>query len=423
MTDHHRVPSAFRLNLEQQKNRAKDLLRAAKTGDSSALARLAHVHQDSSLQLADAQLAIARELRFASWARLKAHVESLDRQRAAIDAGGAAPDGDRKTLHVRCGSDIQDTLVEAGFTGDFLEHALPYCQGPATRGPHRHELMARFLVDAYPDARGGLVYERELEGLPRGEQLLDRSAEDYERVVIWMEHDSWDQLVLARLLSHYAEAKRPPVLELIAVDEFPGGERFRGLGQLPAEALRLLWPTRKAVTSAQLALGQAAWLAITSDDPRELVALARSGTPALPIMAPALQRHLRELPALENGLSLTEQLLVLALSERSMVLGRVMWEMIQWREPLPWMTDLGLLHVVNDMLKASEPVIVRTPPQPGQRWFAQRLAITDLGLTVLRGALDWHSLLPPPRWVGGMRIQPGRPGWRWDEARGDAVYR
>jgi hypothetical protein len=236
--------SAFRLNLEQQKNRAKDLLRAAKAGDASALSRLAPIRRDASLRLADAQLAIARELRFDSWAKLKSHVASMDRQRAAIDSRLPAPDGEMKTLHLRCGSDIESALQEAGFIGDFLEHGIPYCLGPVTRGPDRYELMARFIVDTFPEARGGLIYEHELEGLKHGEQLLHRSAEEYDRVVMWMEHDSWDQLVLARLLAHYASSKRPRILELVAVSEFPGGERFRGLGQLPAEALRLLWGTR-----------------------------------------------------------------------------------------------------------------------------------------------------------------------------------
>src|SRR5688572_15258701 len=36
-----RAPSAFRLNLEQQKNRAKDLLRAAKAGEVDGLERIA----------------------------------------------------------------------------------------------------------------------------------------------------------------------------------------------------------------------------------------------------------------------------------------------------------------------------------------------------------------------------------------------
>jgi hypothetical protein len=47
------------------------------------------------------------------------------------------------------------------------------------------------------------------------------------------------------------------MLELIAADEFPGSERYIGLGQLPSEALRLLWLSRKPVTPAQLAVTQA----------------------------------------------------------------------------------------------------------------------------------------------------------------------
>jgi hypothetical protein len=112
MTDRtERPPSAFRLNLEQQKNRAKDLLRAAKAGDADALSRLAAVRPDpvahsldtlqATAKLADAQFVIARELRFASWAMLKAHIASMDRQRAAIDGKSPAPDGDHKTLHIR----------------------------------------------------------------------------------------------------------------------------------------------------------------------------------------------------------------------------------------------------------------------------------------------------------------------------------
>jgi hypothetical protein len=431
MTDRTgRTPSAFRLNLEQQKNRAKELLRAAKAGDADARSRLAQarhasVARDSpraTVKLADAQFAIARELRFASWAKLKAHIASMDRQRLAVDTKRAIPDSDLATLHIRCGSDIRQTLVEAGFVGDFLEHGIPYCLGPVTSGPDRDALMARFLVDAFPDAHG--IYERELEGIRRGEQRLYGSADDYQRVVIWMEHDSWDQLVLARLLAHYANAKRPRLLELIVADDFPGSQRYIGLGQLPSEALRLLWLSRKPVTSAQLALGDAAWNALASDDPRPLAALARSGTPALPIMAFALHRHLRELPSVENGLSLTEQLVLQILSEGDAVTLDRVWQLLQTeREPLPWIGDLVLLHVIERMHQASEPIFTRIPAASGQGSFGQQLRITDVGRAVLRGERHWHSLRPPSRWVGGVHIQPGVAGWRWDEARRDAVFR
>jgi hypothetical protein len=430
-----RIPSTFRLNLEQQKKRAKDLLREATAGDGQALARFAAVRRApltdfpphapaATLQLADAQFVIARELRFASWAKLKAHIESMERQAVAIENKRLPPpDGDLKTLHIRCGSDIQKTLQEGGFVGEFLEHAIPYCLGPVTTGPDRHELMARFLIEAFPDAHGGLIYERELEGLRVGEERLHRTADDYDRVVLWMEHDSWDQLVLARLLAHYASAKRPRVLELIAVNEFPGGERFRGLGQLPPEALRLLWPTRKPVTPAQLALGNEVWSALASRDPRHLATLARSGTPDLPIMAPALHRHLRELPSITTGLNLTEQLLLEVLAEQPRLQGRLLGIVLIEREPLPWMGDLGLLDVIRRMERASEPVLTRSlqaqPPDdsPRHHW----LAITELGRAVLRGEIDWLALRPPERWVGGVRIQPGVPAWRWNEGKRDAV--
>ena len=440
MTDRkERPPSAFRLNLEQQKNRAKDLLRAAKSGDANALARLAAIRRDAvahhslgSLQgtakLADAQFAIARELRFASWAELKGHIASMDRQRAAIDAKSAALDGDLKTLHIRCGHDIQEPLVKAGFVGGFFVHAFPYISAPLRQGSPGLELMARHLIDRHLPP--GNQYEEELERLRGHEQRLHASADDYERVVIWMEHDSWDQLILARLLAHYANAKRPSVLELIVAGEFPGPQRYLGLGQLPPEALRLLWPRRRPVTADQLALGNEAWVALTSDDPRPLAALVRSGTPALPIMAPALRRHLRELPSVDNGLRLSEQLVLEILCERSPLTLAYAWSQLTLhRDPLPYNTDLGFLHLIQYMLAVSEPVLTILPgpldekPPFKELPFGRRVSITEIGHAVLRGERDWLSLRPPSRWVGGVHIQPGGAGWRWDEAMCDAAIR
>jgi len=62
-----------RLSLEQVRRLAKDLLRDLKDGDRAAIRRLAVVPAPSTL--AGAQLAIAREYGFASWARLKRDVE------------------------------------------------------------------------------------------------------------------------------------------------------------------------------------------------------------------------------------------------------------------------------------------------------------------------------------------------------------
>lgn len=62
-----------RSDLEQLRHQAKELLSAAKHGDSEALTRV-HAVSDR-LVLASAQLAIAREYGFASWPKLKLEVE------------------------------------------------------------------------------------------------------------------------------------------------------------------------------------------------------------------------------------------------------------------------------------------------------------------------------------------------------------
>jgi hypothetical protein len=53
--------------------------------------------------------------------------------------------------------------------------------------------------------------------------------------------------------------------------------------------------------------------------------------------------------------------------------------------------------------------------------FSDRLAITQTGRKVLQGGTDWLSLQPPLRWLGGVRIDPSTPNWRWDEARQDVT--
>ncbi len=73
-----------RPDLDQLRRQAKELLRTAVAGDSGARGRIGAV--SDRLVLASAQLALAREYGFASWARLKTEVE----RRAVFDTGDVA---------------------------------------------------------------------------------------------------------------------------------------------------------------------------------------------------------------------------------------------------------------------------------------------------------------------------------------------
>ena len=132
--------AAFRLNLEQQRKRAKDLLRAVRAGDAAA-------PDAATMKLADAQFAIARELGFRSWRDLRTHVTAQAAAREAIGRPGPAVDADLPTLHVRCGSDIKGALEAARFGGDFLAVWDPFPVGPVTDAPDWIAQRARFHAD------------------------------------------------------------------------------------------------------------------------------------------------------------------------------------------------------------------------------------------------------------------------------------
>lgn len=415
--------AAFRLNLEQQRKRAKDLLRAVRAGDAAARRRVADaialpVPDAATIKLADAQFAIARELGFRTWRDLRAHVTAQAAAREAIAQPGPAVDADMPTLHVRCGSDIKGELEAARFRGDFLDVWDAFPVGPVTDAPDWIARRARFYAETenVPDPD----YDLLLAELTEADRRLAASAERYERVVIWTEHDSHDQLSLIRCLAHYARTRPPRVLDLISVNHFPGSRRFIGLGQLPPEAMRLLWNRRERIDGDRLSAGAAAWAALTSADPRALAAIARSRTPALPLLGPALHRHLQELPSSVNGLSLTQSLILQILARGPASVGDL-WRVSQSElEPLPFLGDTMFLHILNQMERAHPAVYERSVVEPERR-FSDRLAITETGREVLQGVTDWLSLQPPLRWVGGVRIDPSMRNWRWDEARQDVT--
>lgn len=324
-------------------------------------------------------------------------------------------DADLPTLHIRCGSDIQGTLGEAGFGGDFVEFADPFCCGPVhdLSEAEQIEKRAAFIAAAFQ-------VEREVvDAKQHAGYAALRRLDDYQRVVLWFEHDTYDQLILAYLLMRIGA--RPPRsrVELISIDAFPGIERFIGLGQLDAAQLAALWPRRSPVSAAQTLFSAEVWAALTARDPDTLHTLADAHNAPLPMMARALARHLRELPDLHTGLSLTERLtLEIARDLGPLRIGRAFGELTARREPLPWLGDIMFAWIVRRLGEGETPLLQLSPaPDPLNldRWgMRTEIELTDAGRRVLVGELHYLDLNPTPRWVGGIPL-PGNHGcWCWD---------
>lgn len=400
-----------RLNLEQQRKRAKELLKAVNAGEQAALTRVSQwiPSRSATLRLADAQWVIARECGFASWPRLKQHIESISLANQRLQRKG---DLDRKTLHIRCGSDIQHSLRTAGLHGDFLEFSDPFCIGPLSDSDPQTLLRERaaFLADAFnlepADALG-----RQQQGYGT---LL--KLDQYQRIVLWFEHDSYDQLILAYLLHRLRELQPAAELQLIAVDQVPGVERFIGIGQLAPEVLSWLWPQRKPIQPELLQLGSDAWHALTADDPSALLALIQTGTPALPMLGKALHRHLQQLPGLHDGLGLTERLILQILQrEGALPAGKVFATLMRRDEPLPYLGDLMYWWLLQPLLTGPTPLL--RIDDSAADWPQRIIELSSQGQAVLRGKTDGFASRATGYWVGGVELQPGRPHWRYDAAQ------
>ena len=309
-------------------------------------------------------------------------------------------------LHIRCGNDIETKLAEAGIDGDFLSFADPAWLGPPPQ------------FNAWVAGRAQLISERT--GLPRqkvrdelGDSYwrLARAPKEYKRIVLWFEHDLYDQAAIARILASFATRKKLPIVEMIQIEG--------ALAKLSPAELAKLWPKRKRVTASQIAQAKAVWQALCADTPEPLMGAMKKGARELPYMKAALLRHLQELPWTTDGLSLTERLVLQAVAKEPLTVGRI-FAAVDKRDPQPFMGDLFFWSVVRDLIEAPTPPVSVSTATRRLAWPKRVLKLTAAGKALLDGKSDWQATEPLDRWVGGIVVVPGAPPWRWNPRKAEA---
>lgn len=345
----------------------------------------------------------------------------MSRPVALADLGPGAPDGDVRTLHLRCGDDIRSGLAEAGFAGDFGSFPYPFVHGPAFPVEDRAGFVAggaRFLADVAFEPSESAARA----ALEAGFGLLDIAAR-YDRVCLWFEHDAYDQLCLAFLLAWFGRNPCPADLRFVCCEAHPSVERFIGIGQLSPKALLGLWDDFAPVTEDILAWGVRTWRAVCSADPTGLWEIARNGTPEVPCAAAAFLRQLRELPGRGDGLSYTERLALAVLRDRGpLKAGELFRAYVREYEPLPFMGDLGFRDCVLLPLSDGAAPAIAFETEEGETWWrATTVSLTDAGEDYLDTVRDWRAVAPGRRWVCGVRVDAGTPDWRWCDEAGRPV--
>lgn len=326
----------------------------------------------------------------------------------------------RRMLHVTNG-DIAAELIRTAGLGEVSVMADVLHEGPVPGGlpPERwRKVRARYLAESgYDD------YDSCLASLTRQDHKLE-DYRAYDEVVLWFEHDLFDQLLLIRTLDLFAGRNLAGTeLSLICIGEFPEVVPFHGLGQLDPQQMASLLPGRHRVNEGQKLLARDAWRAFCAPDPRRLEELMRSDTSPLPFLSGAIRRHLQDFPSVSNGLSRSERQILRSLS---MAGGAGTFEEVfratQRREERVYMGDTSFHRILRELASPPRP-LVRLEAAPNASIRSLQVSLTPTGHEVLDGLDDWVRIRGIDRWLGGVHLQGPEAAWRWDEEAGRLVAR
>lgn len=315
-------------------------------------------------------------------------------------------------LNITNGDSAAGTLSEAGVEGKIIPWRDVLHEGPVDSSLSLEELSkqrARFIAerrwDDFAHVSGDFA-ERD---------RMIRHLDYFDEIVLWFEDDLYDQLQLIQLLDFLSRSSaRQKTISLIQVDGY--------IPPLSAKQLKELDTKRPRVTPEQFELAQRAWKTFGSNDPSAISRLLDENTSCLPYLAGAVTRHLEEFPAVGTGLSRSEREALTAIDEGHATPVAAFLEVAKKQESI-FLGDIVFYsylerlsgHKRTALLTWKNGSPVHAPTAKTSRTFVKgELKLTTLGYKVLGGDTDWQSVNAESRWLGGVEIKPGEPGWRWD---------
>lgn len=330
-------------------------------------------------------------------------------------------------LHITNGDSAADLIRQAGIGGDVLPWRDPMHHGPFPAGVEPDELSRlriHYLSGGMEGGEGAVAH-----GFIPRDATLARAAE-YDKVILWFEHDVLDQLQILQLLDYFNSVELHDLdLSLICIDQFDGVSGFRGLGQLVPTQIASLFPARQSVTPVQLQQAAYCWQIFQRSEPIALQQLCAAEIPGLPFMRAALQRQCQEFPWTRDGLTRTERQLLTLVAEGEAGVVQLFVRNMDFETCL-YIGDARTFTILEALGSSDRPLLQTADKKPFVHLYhsditqddfkAQRLALTDFGEKVLAGEVDMSHAVYRDEWLGGVHLQNGRTVWYWDE--GNQVF-
>jgi hypothetical protein len=302
-------------------------------------------------------------------------------------------------LHVTNGSSVQIQDTGIGGAVEYWRDVLHEGPVPSLPLEELSDLRAEFIAQA-----SGLPPEEVLRDFEDRDSGL-RAYGDHDELVLWFEHDLYDQLQLIQILAwvaaHRASSTR---VTLIQADDY--------LGRMTPDELSALFPSRRAVSPEQFRTAERAWQAFTATCPEMLVQLLGEDTSELRHLKAALHRLLEEFPSTRDGLSRTERQILQAVANGARTMGDAFRVTTAMEERI-FMGDSAFGLHLRALASCRNPLL-----QMHEHGSVMKLTlqITANGRDVLAGTADHIRFNGIDRWLGGTHLSHPEQIWRFNGA-------
>lgn len=259
-------------------------------------------------------------------------------------------------LHITSGDSAGEKLAESGVPGEvFVWRDILY-DGPRRPGWPDEETIharARFLAATTGE---GLSRQEVLETLKVQYSKL-KTADQYDRVVLWFDACLFDQSMLCHILA-CMRLLNTVKADLLCIDAFPGIDPYHGLGQLTPDQLASMYGQRQQLSSSQLLFAEKVDKAFALQDHGVFKELSVCSEPPLPWIPAAVTRWIEEQPDRITGLSKLEWLALESIRSGCETLSEI-YSFVSARErPPQYWGDITLWAKIN-ALAEQEPPLVR----------------------------------------------------------------
>ena len=304
-----------------------------------------------------------------------------------------------------------DAIAATGVVGDRLAWNDVLHDGPVPPGSLEDATPTRA---AFIGSWGGPGEDVVLRGFRTRDERLRRALRDGETIVLWFEHDLYDQLQLLQVgAAVNGEPALTSAVELVQMQDY--------ISLTDVETLARGYVDRRRLDHSHLGRLNRAWDAFTSPTPEALVEWTRPD-PDFVCLPAAITRLLEELPWERSGLSRTESQILRAI-ERNPISPWELFRAVQTFEPAIFMGDASFWQVLL-RLAAGRPRALTLEcgvPNRNAALPEGRVSLTAEGHASLAGDLDWQRATTTERWLGGTRLVPG-PAWRWVPRDGRVLF-